>query len=480
MSHSKRVAKNTYYFTIANVLQKMIAFFYFAFISRMIGPDNLGIYTYALSFTSLFGIFVDIGFEKVLIRESAKKLESAQEYFSNILGLKLPLAFLSLIVIFFLAHIQNYPILTKQLIFIAAFVMCIDSFNLSMECVLRGFQNLTYESIAVIICQLITLIIGIGGVILSKDIKILIIALLAGSIFRFIFYLVILIKKYKIYPKIDYNKTILKFLLKTVWPFAVAGLFLKGYSYADAILLYNMAGKTAAGYYSLPYRAVNAFQFIPMAFSAALLPAFSFFYISERHTLKRAFEKATLYLAAISIPISLGTIALAEEIIVKFFGKPFLPSVIALQILMCNLIFLFLDFPAGTLLNACDKEKTNTIVMGIAMALNIASNLLLIPRLGVVGSSISMIISTLFLVISRMYFSYKVAKYDYVHLFAKILRTLVAGMIMYLAVIYTKPFVNLYISVLIGALIYSISLFSLRGIEKSDVIFFYESLRHKM
>lgn len=480
MSHSKRVAKNTYYFTIANVLQKMIAFFYFAFISRIIGPDNLGIYTYALSFTSLFGIFVDIGFEKVLIRESAKKLESAQEYFSNILGLKLPLAFLSLIVIFLLAHVQNYSVITNQLIFIAAFVMCIDSFNLSMECILRGFQNLKYESISVIICQFITLIIGISGVILSKDIKILIIALLAGSIFRFFFYLIILIKKYNIYPKINYNKSILKFLLKTVWPFAVAGLFLKGYSYADAILLYNMVGKTAAGYYSLPYRAVNAFQFIPMAFSAALLPAFSFFYISEKHTLKRAFEKAALYLAAISIPISLGTIALAEKIIVRFFGKPFLPSVIVLQILMCNLIFLFLDFPAGTLLNACDKEKTNTIVMGIAMVLNIASNLLLIPRLGFVGSSISMIISTLFLVISRMYFCYKVAKYDYIYLFAKILRTFMAGIIMYFAVIYTKPFVNLYISILIGALIYPISLFLLKGIEKDDVKFFYESMRHKL
>lgn len=480
MSHAKQIAKNTSYFTIANVLQKIIAFFYFAYIGRLIGPDNLGQYTFALSFTTIFSIFVDIGFEKVLIRESAKKLERAQDYFSNVLGIKIPLAALSILFIFLIAHFQNYPMLTRQLIYIAAFLMALDSFNLSMECVLRGHQNLKYESISVVVCQLITLVVGVGGILVLHDIRILIIALFAGSLFRFGYAMYALISRYKIYPKIKYEKDTIKFLIKTAIPFAIAGIFLKVYSYADTILLYNLCDSKAVGLYSLPYRATTAFQFIPMAFTAALLPALSHFYVSSRDLLRKAFEKAIFYLTIISIPISFGTIALSREIILKFFGSAYEPSIIALQILMCNLIFLFLDFPAGTLLNACDREKVNTVVMGIAMILNIVSNLILIPWISYKGASISMIVSTLFLAITRLSYSYKITKFDVKGMFIKIFKTLAAGLIMFFAVIYIKPYLNLYLTVFVGALVYSAALYLFGGIKKRDIIVIYEALRHKV
>ncbi|MFH0854303.1 MAG: flippase [bacterium] len=479
--YSKEIAKNTSYFTIANILQKIIAFFYVAIISRIIGPSDLGVYTYALSVTSIFGIFIDIGFEKVLIREIAKNKDKAQNFFSNILGIKLPLSFLTLAIIFIITYFQNYPPLTKELIYISAFLMSLDSFNLSMECVLRGFQNLKYESISVVICQIATFVIGVCGILANKNnLKILVIALLIGSLWRFFFALTILIKKYNIYPKLKYDKTILRFLLKISFPFAIAGIFLKIYSYADSVLLFNLAGKTAAGLYGLPYRAVTAFQFIPMAFMAALFPALSFFYVSSKESLKKAFEMALIYLSIICVPIIFGVIVLAKEIILKFFGPPFLPSVFALQILISNLLFIFLDFPAGTVLNACDHERINTILMCFAMVINIISNLILIPKYTFIGASISMIISTLFLVITRLYFSYKISNFDIFNVFIKILKALIAGLVMGIAIWHLKSFTNFYLVIIIGAVIYPTVLYCIRGIEKNDIKLIYESMRHKI
>ncbi|OGF22498.1 hypothetical protein A2Y83_05540 [Candidatus Falkowbacteria bacterium RBG_13_39_14] len=477
---SKQIAKNTSFFTLANILQKIIAFFYVAIISRIIGPSNLGIYTYALSFTSIFGIFIDIGFEKVLIRETAKNKEKAQDFFSNILGIKLPLSFLTLVIIFLITYFQNYPPLTKGLIYISAFLMSLDSFNLSIECVLRGFQNLKYESISVVVCQIATFIIGAAGILINKNnLKILIIALLIGSLWRFLFALTILVKKYNIYPKLNYNRDILKFLFKISFPFAIAGVFLKVYSYADSVLLFNLAGEKAAGLYGLPYRAVTAFQFIPMAFMAALFPALSFFYISSKESLKKTFEIALIYLSIICLPIIFGVAVLAKEIMIRFFGPSFLPSVFALQILISNLLFIFLDFPAGTVLNACDREKVNTVLMGFAMVINIISNLILIPRYTFIGASISMIISTLFLVTFRTYYSYKIVNFDLAYVFKKIVKALIAASVMGGAVWYLKSFINFYLVIILGAIIYPVVLFLIKGIEKNDIKLVYDSIRHK-
>ena len=62
------IAKNTSYLTLALVFQKIISFTYFTLLARYIGPASLGKYYLALSFTTIFAIFIDLGFANVLIR----------------------------------------------------------------------------------------------------------------------------------------------------------------------------------------------------------------------------------------------------------------------------------------------------------------------------------------------------------------------------------------------------------------------------
>ncbi|MFC1613021.1 flippase [Patescibacteria group bacterium] len=479
MVNSKQIAKNTSYYTLATIFQKVAAFIYFAFISRMVGPENLGKYFFALSFTTVFAIFIDIGLEKVLIRESAKKLEKSQQYFSNILGIKIPLFILTFISIFLITHFQNYPLITKQLIYLAAIVMSLDSFTLSINCVFRGFQNLKYESISTIIGQIIIISIGVFGLLNKMSLHILILALLIGSLFKLIYSLIILIKKYKIFPKLKYDRSIILYLLKITIPFALAGIFLRVYSYIDTILLYNLAGDAAVGFYSIAYRATNSFQFIPMAFVAALFPAMSYYYISSKEALQKTFEKAIFYLLLVGVPISFGIVSLAPEIIVRFFGDSYIPSILPLQILMCNLILLFLNFPAGTLMNACDKEKINTAIMGFVMIINILLNIFLIPIWSYIGASIAAIISTFLLLSFRMYYSYKIIKFNIKPIVKQAIKTLTAGILMLATVIYIKPFVNFYLTILVGGVMYSVGLYAVGGIKTYDIKLVYQAIRHK-
>ncbi|MCK5358508.1 MAG: oligosaccharide flippase family protein, partial [Elusimicrobiales bacterium] len=91
------IAKNTSYFTFALILQKVLSFTYFTILARNLVPEQLGKYYLAISFTTIFAIFIDLGMANVLTREIAKAKNMASAYLGAIIAIKLPLAIFSLI-----------------------------------------------------------------------------------------------------------------------------------------------------------------------------------------------------------------------------------------------------------------------------------------------------------------------------------------------------------------------------------------------
>src|SRR3989338_3989417 len=111
------IAKNTSYFTLALVLQKVISFTYFVLIARALGPEDLGKYYFAISFASIFSILIDLGLTNVLTREIAKTKDKANAYLGACLAIKLPLSVLTGLLIIILANLLGYAELTKILIY---------------------------------------------------------------------------------------------------------------------------------------------------------------------------------------------------------------------------------------------------------------------------------------------------------------------------------------------------------------------------
>ena len=85
----KNIAKNTSYLTIALIIQKVLSFSYFILLARGLGPENLGKYYFAISFTTIFAIFIDLGLVNYLTRETAKIKDKVPKLLANILGLKI-------------------------------------------------------------------------------------------------------------------------------------------------------------------------------------------------------------------------------------------------------------------------------------------------------------------------------------------------------------------------------------------------------
>lgn len=382
------VAKNTIYLVAASVFQKFFSFLYFTMVARALGAERVGMYVTALAFSSMFSIAVDLGLTAVLIREGAKEEKSLPRLLSHVLTIKIVLAFLAYGALWLVAWKMNYSGLIQELIHWAGVIMVLDSVSLSIFGVLRAKRQLSYESLGVIITQLTIVVAGLLVLWLGWGVRALLLALGLGSIMNVLWGFYALFKQNFIW-QIDWSWLLSKKLARLAAPFAFAGIFTKVYSYIDTVMLSYLLGSKAAGWYSVPYKVGFAFQFIPMAFAASLYPAMSNFFVQDKERLRGLFEKGILYLSFLALPLSFGLGALADVFIIKIFGEEFRPSIVPLQILLASVLFAFLDFPVGSLLNACNRQNVQTGAMGLTMVINIIANWFLIPRLGVIGAALA-------------------------------------------------------------------------------------------
>lgn len=463
------VAKNIFHLLTSSVLQKAIAFVYFALIARWAGVEQTGAYFFALSWTLMFTTITDMGLTPVLIRESAKEHAHAEKYLNQTLSLKLPLtcvAVLAAIVGAWLFHIE--PV-TRTLVMLAAVVISLDAISLTFYGVLRGHHVLKYEGLGLVIGQSITMAIGLTALKLHAPLWVLVIALIAGSCWNALASWWIVTRRLRIRVRPSWDWGFAKAILKTAFPFALAGFFVKVYTSADAVLLTHFHGETAAGLYSVPYKLTFAFQFVPMTFTAAFYPAMSRAFASDKQALGDLLYKALWSLMLIVAPIVAGIAALAPQLVLFVYGKDYLPSVVAVETLILALIPIFLDFPIGSLLNASDRQMTQTKLMAMATVVSLGLNLALIPKYGLVGVVIASVLSHTVLIVGGFIAIGKFLEWPAGKFAGVALRTAAAAAAMAAVVVLAKPHLPLPLSVLLGALAYPAAAFALRAVSLADL-----------
>jgi O-antigen/teichoic acid export membrane protein len=475
MLTSKRITSNTSFFMVALIIQKVLSFVYFTILARNLGAEGIGQYFFAISFASMFSVLMDLGLSPLLIREVAKKEDQAEKWFQQIFTLKLIFASISILIVTALNFILFYSDPVRNLIFLTTAIIVIDSFTLLFYAFIRGQQNLKFESAGVIIFQLIVMVVGLSLLSFTSNIFILLTVLFAASFFNLVYSGIILNKKFALKLKLYFSKDLAKKIMLIALPFALAAIFAKIYAYMDTVLIKIFLGDAEVGFYSVAYKITFALQFIPLAFVAALYPAFSNYFKTDLEKLKRTFAKAFNYLAFIALPLSFGIIALADEIINKLYTDDF-DSVWPLKILIISIPFLFINFSLSSFLNATERQKINTRNLGVIMIFNVVLNLIFIPRFGVWGASLASTLSTLFLFILNLREIMKVIHMP-IRFFRPLLGSLFSAFVMYLAVIYSKDIVGWILSILVGAAVYLLLMLITRTIKKQDLFFIKNSFR---
>lgn len=394
----RSIASNTIWMTGASVAQKIISFGYFWFLAHRVSLETLGLYTFALSYTTLFSIGTDIGMASVLVRDGARDPEQLWGLYRRMIRVKALTCVVTYSLLLIAAVAVGYDSMKLLLISIAGIAMLLDSIHLTNYAALRALHNTRYEAMGMVGSQALTLVLGVTALLIHAPLWVLLLAYGVSSACNVLWSTFQLLR----HPQVialrvaGSDSSLLRggvrALLRVAFPFALAGIFTRVYSSLDAVLLERLAGDAALGLYSAPYKIAFAFQFIPMALVASLYPLLSHAAAHDTAQIPRIFRAAMTYLLAIAIPLFAGTVVVGDALLVALFGMKYAGAGTVLSLMMASLIFAFASFPVGSVLNAMHLQKVQTVIMGIVMVLNAVLNIMLIPHLGAVGAAIAAVV----------------------------------------------------------------------------------------
>ncbi len=475
MVTAEKITANTSFFMMALILQKLLSFIYFTFLARNLGVEATGQYFFAISFATMFAVLMDLGLSPLLIREVAKEREDTNNWFSQIFTLKIIFSLLTAIIVLFLNQILFANDAVQLLIYLTLTISIIDSFTIFFYAFIRGRQSLKFESRGTIIFQMIVMILGLSLMRFTHQAWVFILVLMTASLFNFFYSIIILSSKFQTKLKLYYSVDLVKKILFISLPFSLAAIFTKVYAYIDTFFLKIFLGDAAVGFYSVAYKITFALQFIPMAFVAALYPAFTNYFKNNKQALAETFARAWQYLVFISLPISIGIMALAEHIVGRLYTDQYSFSIWPLQVLIASIPFLFSNFAFSSLLNATDRAQVNTRNIGIVMVVNIIGNLILIPRLGIWGASLTSSLSTLLLFTLNLIGALRVVTLPKIFWWP-ILASIFSSLVMLLVLIFLRGIINWLLVIPIGAIVYILLMFLTRALKSADWLFIKKSI----
>lgn len=459
------VAQNTSFLTIASVLQKAISFVYFTVIARIVGVENTGQYFFAIAFTAIFAVIADFGLSSVLTRETARQTDKAQAYFNTVFWSKFTFGLVVYVLVIIAANLLQYPMLTKILIYLSGITMFFDNLHATNYSVFRAKKNLIYESVGIVGAQVVTLIIGTAALFMGWPLYWLILAYAIPSFLNFIYTTIFLKKRYRMSYAPAWSKTIFKYFLVMAAPFALAGLIGRLHSYSDSLLMSKMLSPQELGWWSVPYKITFAFQFLPVALSASVYPVVSELYIKDKQEIARLFYKSWHYLLLLAAPICFGILALARPIIMLVYGPDYAPSVPVLSFLLPGMLFAFLALVNGSFLNAINRQKIQTLVIGISLILSISLNIVLLPRMGIMGAAVASLISHSIFCFLGYFFLRKFIGVRFIELLKSMVAIVGSAIVMGLAVYFLSTKINFLFTIPIGAMIYVGLLFLSGGLS---------------
>ncbi|MBI2559331.1 flippase [Candidatus Woesearchaeota archaeon] len=464
MSNAKLIIKNTGILVFGEILSRVFSFFLIIFIARYLGNVGLGKYSFIFAFVGIFSIMSDLGTTVYMTREIARNKSVTKEYLGKVFVLKVMASSLSVLMplIFIMFTTQTSEI--KAGVLLACIAIFFNYMAFPFRAVVNAYEVQQYQSIYSFVERLTAFALGVFVLSRGYGLMGLLFALVASNIVSWIVLYALVSRKISaLTPKIDFK--FINFLLKESFPFWFTTIFMTIYFKIDTVMLSFMKGYAATGWYNASYKIIDTLSFLPFVVVTAIFPAMSKFHRDSKLLLKILYEKSFYYMAILALPLGLGATLLADRIIWFVYKQEFANSIVVLQILIWALVFIFVNYLMGYLLNSIEKQKLFTLTTGLCAVLNIALNLFLIPLYSFIGASVATVITELFNFSMLYYFTSKNGlKIDILRI---ILKPALATALMGLFVVYLSGF-HLLLLIPSSILFYFSILFIIGGIREED------------
>ncbi len=384
----RKYAANTSWLVAEKVFRMIVGLLVTIWVARYLGPSEFGLLSYAQSFALLFTALASLGLDSIVVRELVKSEYPTEDLLGTAFALKAVSGILVLPLIYGALQTTSDP---SFLVMIVAFSIFFQSFNVIdfffQAKVLSKYVALA-NSFSLLVSSLIKVALIISGASVAAFAWMIVFdaAVFAAGLVWFYFRRAgFLENRWRI------NPALARQLLSDSWPLILSGMVISIYMKIDQIMIREMLGDTAVGYYAAAVRLSEAWYFIPMVLAASLFPALI---NARKRDAELYFQRLQALYAAmvwLGIAIAIPVTFVGPWVINVLYGDEFAPAGLVLIVHIWASVFVFLGVAYGKYLAAENYTRKAFYRTALGALFNVLLNWLLIPVWGIVGAAIALL-----------------------------------------------------------------------------------------
>ena len=383
------IRKNIALQALTQVTSRGLGFLFFLIAARLLGAEDFGLFSFALGVGALLAVLMDFGMDTLLVKWSARgqaEVVVASFHGRTTLSIGVCLLFIA----FVLAFIQSNQLL---LCLVAIYFALLINIQTHTAC-FRGIEKMHLESWVMILQKaaallFVLLALRLANRPVSAALSLVLSASLGLAAAR------LAVQRHRLQPLLaSYGsescrnlRIHLTSILRESLPLLLVVVGWNIYFRIDIVMLKAYVTNEQIGYYSAAYKIMEGIGIFPSILLAALFPALSRRSIQAPAEARRLFVKALTLLAPAALLLCGTFYALADFFLVIIYGREYAPAVPLFRILIWSILAIFPGYLVTQSLIAYDKNIHYSVITLLAAALNIALNLLLIPRFGACGAA---------------------------------------------------------------------------------------------
>lgn len=401
------VRKNLLFNIINNISSILFPIITVPYVSRVLGVENIGIVGFSSTFSGYFCIIANMGIAIYGSREIAKLRDNKilrDKLFSELFKILLYSSSVSSLIYLFSIFLTPSLFNNREFLIISGLTLYLSAFSLDWFFTGReNFKMIAVRSIVIKIVCLILMFLFVKG---KSDALIYCGIVVLSTILNNIWNFFVIIRNEVV---ISFNNINIKQHVKPLSLLLSMNIATSVYTSLDTILLGFMMNYTEVGLYSSAVKISRLLLPFAVATTSVMVPKIAYSYaMKDKLELDNILDKSFSLVTFFSIPMSIGLFTISPSFVPIFFGEEYLKVIPLLQILSSVLFFVGLsNFFGIQVLATTGKESKLLLSILLGAMVNLLLNIILIPRLGALGTSLTAAIAEFVVLISTFIFSYK-------------------------------------------------------------------------
>ena len=385
----QNILANTGWLFADRILRMGVGLLVGVWIARYLGPEQFGIYNYAIVFVAMFSALSNLGLDSLVVRNIVRDPVSKDEILGTAFFLKFAGGIITCIVaIGAILLLRAGDSVTCWLVGITAVGTIFQAF----DTIDFWFQSQVKSKYTVYVRNAAFLIITFVKIVLIMT-RSSLVAFACAGLAEVVLGTMGLIIAYRVnghyIKKWRMSLHHARELLADSWPLVLAGLAVGLFMKIDQVMLREMVGNEAVGIYSAATRISEVWYFIPLVIVSSVSPSIIDAKKMSEHLYYHRLQKLFNLLAGIAFVIAIPITFLSGHLVLLLFGENYAAAGPVLSIHIWASLFYFMGIAQGPW-NVVEglmglSLKRTLITAGV----NIVLNLIFIPLYSGIGAAIS-------------------------------------------------------------------------------------------